>query len=147
MEKQYNLSKRGATIVLIIIGLIGFVVINNMLHPNSPSPSQTKQVAQETEKPLEYKLAVINSKQTRPAEEMVNQFKDRLYKFSIVCPNNSQQNIADLIVKSYETITEKRPIFTLLQTADGIYTSIPKTNSSDCKEYVALYTQLVLKGF
>ncbi len=144
-----TLNNRVLIAIVIIIALLCLYAIMRMKQGNTSVPATpaatTNSISNQS---LEHKLASIHSNDTAPPQELVNQFKDQLYKLSLVCPKNTEQQLSDYIVKAHQLITEKRPVFTLLEVSQGFYTSIPKTNTTtDCVDYMTIYMALVLKGY
>ena len=130
---------------VIVGGGYGIIHLINRTPAEQPAPATANQVSSQ---PLEYKLASIEYGTTTPPQELVNQFKDQLYKIGQVCPKNTEQQLSDYIVKAHSMITEKRPVFSLLEVSQGFYTSIPKNNTTaNCSDFMAVYMALVLKGY
>ena len=143
------LSKKTHIVILVIIILLGLYAFMTMGRGSSSQPTASTSTPNEViNQSNEYKLASIEYGTTKPPQELVNQFKDQLYKLGQVCPKNTEQQLSDYIVKAHEMITAKRPVFSLLEVSQGFYTSIPKNNTTaDCKDFMAVYMALVLKGY
>lgn len=141
-------NKTLVVIVIVIVLLCAYAVLRIKQGGTSVPATPAVTTDSNSNQPLEYKLASIEYGTTNPPQELVNQFKDQLYKLSQACPKNTEQQLSDYIVKAHDMITEKRPVFSLLEVSQGFYTSIPKNNATaNCSDFMAVYMALVLKGY